>query len=31
MVAGVPGERGRMAPRRGPSTYQLRIPVTATS
>ena len=31
MVAGVPGERGRMTPRRGPSTYQLRIAVTATS
>lgn len=31
MVAGVPGERGRAAPRRGPSTYQLRIAVSATS
>ena len=31
MVAGVPGERGRLTPRRGPPTYQLRIPVTATS
>ncbi len=31
MVAGVPGERGRAAPRRGPSTYQLRIAVPATS
>jgi hypothetical protein len=31
MVAGVPGERGRSVSRRGPSTYQLRIPVTATS
>jgi hypothetical protein len=31
MVAEVPGERARLAPRRGPPTYQLRIPVTATS
>jgi len=31
MVAGVPGGRSRMTPRRGPSTYQLRIAVTATS
>jgi hypothetical protein len=31
MVAGVPGDRGRVAPRRGHTTYQLRIPVTATS
>jgi len=31
MVAGVPGDRLRAAPRRGPSTYQLRIPVTASS
>ena len=31
MVAGVPGERGRTVSRRGPATYQLRIPVTATS
>jgi hypothetical protein len=31
MVAGVPGERNRMTSRRGPSTYQLRIPVSATS
>ncbi|HVN65842.1 MAG TPA: hypothetical protein VMT31_04410 [Methanomicrobiales archaeon] len=31
MVAGVPGERGRVIPRRGPTTYQLRIPVSATS
>jgi hypothetical protein len=31
MVAGVPGERGRAAPRRGTTTYQLRIPVSASS
>jgi hypothetical protein len=31
MVAEVPGERTRLLPRRGPATYQLRIPVTATS
>lgn len=31
MVAEVPGERTRLIPRRGPATYQLRIPVTATS
>jgi len=31
MVAEVPGEKTRLAPRRGPATYQLRIPVTATS
>jgi len=31
MVAGVPGERTRFMPRRGQATYQLRIPVTATS
>ena len=31
MVAGVPGDRLRTAPRRGPATYQLRIPVTASS
>jgi len=31
MVAEVPGERGRPAPRRTQATYQLRIPVTATS
>jgi hypothetical protein len=31
MVAEVPGERTRLAPRRSPATYQLRIPVTATS
>jgi hypothetical protein len=31
MVAEVPGERTRLAPRRGTPTYQLRIPVTATS
>jgi hypothetical protein len=31
MVAEVPGERNRLVPRRGPATYQLRIPVTATS
>ena len=31
MVAEVPGEKARLAPRRGPATYQLRIPVTATS
>jgi hypothetical protein len=31
MVAEVPGERTRLVPRRGPATYQLRIPVTATS
>jgi len=31
MVAEVPGERTRFVPRRGPATYQLRIPVTATS
>ncbi|HVP24522.1 MAG TPA: hypothetical protein VMS81_00895 [Methanomicrobiales archaeon] len=31
MVAEVPGERARLAPRRGTPTYQLRIPVTATS
>jgi len=31
MVAGVPGVRGRAAPKRGPATYQLRIPVRATS
>jgi hypothetical protein len=31
MVAGVPGEGCRTASRRGPVTYQLRIPVTATS
>ena len=30
MVAGVPGDRARMTPRRGPTTYQLRIPVSAT-
>jgi hypothetical protein len=31
MVAEVPGEKTRPVPRRGPATYQLRIPVTATS
>jgi hypothetical protein len=31
MVAEVPGERTRLVPRRGPATFQLRIPVTATS
>ena len=31
MVAGVPGERGRVTSRRGPTSYQLRIPVSATS
>jgi len=31
MVAGVPGDRFRAGPRRGPATYQLRIPVTASS
>ena len=31
MVAEVPGERTGLVPRRGPATYQLRIPVTATS
>jgi hypothetical protein len=31
MVAEVPGGGGRLIPRRGPATYQLRIPVTATS
>jgi hypothetical protein len=31
MVAEVPGERTRPIPRRGPATYQLRIPVSATS
>ncbi len=31
MVAEVPGEKTRFAPRRGPATYQLRIPVTAAS
>jgi hypothetical protein len=31
MVAGVPGDRVRATPRRGPATYQLRIPVTASS
>jgi len=31
MVAGVPGDRSRMTPRRGPTTYQLRIPVSAIS
>ncbi|MDD1665253.1 MAG: hypothetical protein LUQ32_07840 [Methanomicrobiales archaeon] len=31
MVAEVPGERTRLLTRRGPATYQLRIPVTASS
>jgi len=31
MVAEVPGESARLAPRRGPATYQLRIPVKALS
>jgi hypothetical protein len=31
MIAGVPGDRFRAAPRRGPATYQLRIPVSASS
>ena len=31
MVAEVPGERSRFIPRRRPATYQLRIPVTASS
>ena len=31
MVAGVPGAWTRLAPRRSPPTYQLRIPVAATS
>jgi len=31
MVAGVPGERGRVTSRRSHPSYQLRIPVSATS
>ena len=31
MVAGVPGERGRATSRRSHPSYQLRIPVSATS
>ena len=31
MVAGVPGGGGRVIPRRGPATYQLRIPPAAVS
>ena len=31
MVAGVPADRARVVPRRGPATYQLRIPVSASS
>jgi hypothetical protein len=31
MVAEVPGVGSRIMPRRGPATYQLRIPVSATS
>ena len=31
MVAEVPGEKARPAPRKGTTTYQLRIPVTVTS
>ena len=31
MVAEVPGEKGRSIPRRPQTTYQLRIPVTASS
>ncbi|MDD1661392.1 MAG: hypothetical protein LUO97_03630 [Methanomicrobiales archaeon] len=31
MVAEVPGDRMRLTHRRGPATYQLRIPVTASS